>query len=243
MNPQKQSQIDALLQRGYRLRVMDSLQDGWQIVSQHLGSFVGFTLLTFLMVIASICLLFLPLLFAGNLIAGYYAVSMRIKKGQSITFSDFFDGFRNSNFAQILLANLVISLMTSLAYIPMYGLQTFLSVDPNLINDPKILAGFSLLALIGVCGAIYITILYLFTIPLILDHRLDFWPAMELSRKITQSQWPSYLGLYSLLSLLGFVGILTCGLGTLVTSPLWFAAIIAAYDQVVGLEGKPEIAI
>ena len=243
MNPQKQSKIDALQQQGYRLRVMDSLQGGWQIVSQNLGLFIGFTLLTFLMGIASICLLFLPLLFAGNLVAGYYAVSMRIKKGQSVAFGDFFNGFRNSNFAQILLASLVISLITSLAYIPMYALQIFFSADPTLLNDPKIMIGFGLLALVGACVSIYLTILYMFTIPLILDHRLEFWPAMELSRKITQKQWVSYLGLYSLLALLGLVGVLTCGLGVLVTTPLGFATIVAAYDQVIGLDGQPEIVI
>jgi uncharacterized membrane protein len=239
MNPQKQRDIDVLIQQGYRLDVTGSIQRGWQIINQNLGSFIGFTLLIILLAFASICLCFIPFLFAGNLVAGYYIVSMRIVKQQPVTFSHFFDGFRNSNFPQILLGTLVIGAISSIASIPLYAAQFFVNVNETLINDPKFLTIFGLLALFSWCAAIYISIIYIFAIPLIVDQRIEFWPAMELSRKIASKQWSSFLGLFALLYVLNFVGLLLCGLGLLVTSPLWFSSIVAAYDRVVGLDGQP----
>lgn len=236
MNPQKQRDIDNLIQQGYRLDIGGSIQQGWQILSQNLGGFIGFTLLTFLLVIASVCLLFVPLFFSGNLFAGYYIVSMRILKRQPVTFNNFFDGFRNSNFVPILLATLVIGAITAVVNAPTYAIRIFSSINPEVINNPTFLLIFGLLFLVSFCAGIYVGTIYVFTIPLILEHRLEFWPAMELSRKILSKQWFAFFGLVMLLSLINIGGALLCGLGLLVTSPLWFSSIAAAYNQVVGVD-------
>ena len=92
--------------------------------------------------------------------------------------------------------------------------------------------GFILLIIPG----IYLSVGYLFVTMLIIDKRMQFWQAMETSRKIVTKKWWSFLGLIILLGLLNFVGALLLGIGLLVTVP-WSVCILgAAYADIVGLE-------
>jgi uncharacterized membrane protein len=236
MNPQKQQKIDALIRQGYRLDAGECIKEGWRILNQNLGGFIGFILLSVLLSIVSICFCFIPYIFAGNLFAGLYIVCLKIQKRQSITFENFFDGFRNSNFPQILLATLVIGAITTVVYAPVYAIQIFLNFSEDAIKDPRFLSIYGLATLVGWCALIFINILYVFAIPLIVDQRIEFWPAMELSRKIAIQRWGSFLLLFVLLQLLNFAGALLCGIGLLWTTPLYFCAIMAAYNQVIGVD-------
>jgi hypothetical protein len=237
MNPQKQQKINSLIQEGYRLDAVDSIKQGWKILNQNLGSFIGFVFISALLYLASFCLCGIPLLFYGNLFAGFYIVAMRIQKRQSVTFENFFDGFRNSNFPQILLATLVIIAITVVLYIPYYAVQIPLSLSNMATTDPvKYWSIYGVAALVLWGALVFINIIYVFAIPLIIDQRIEFWPAMELSRKIVSRQWSSFLLLFVLLSLLNFVGALPCFIGLLWTTPLWFCSIMAAYNQVIGVD-------
>jgi uncharacterized membrane protein len=237
MNPQKQQKINALIQEGYRLDAVDSIKQGWKILNQNMGGFIGFVLLSVLLYVASICFCGIPLLFYGNLFAGFYIVALRIQKRQSITFENFFDGFRNSNFPQILLATLVIIAITIVLYIPYYAVQLPLSFSNMATTDPvKYWSIYSVAALVLWAALVFISIIYAFAIPFIIDQRIEFWPAMELSRKVVSRQWASFLLLFVLLGLLNFVGALLCGIGLLWTTPLWFCSIMAAYNQVIGVD-------
>jgi uncharacterized membrane protein len=86
------------------------------------------------------------------------------------------------------------------------------------------------LVLLVIPGLI-VGILYSLTIPLIIDRRMDFWPAMEASRQIV---WDN-LGRFILL-LLAFVGLLILGLipvglGLLVVVPLMFCTSTVIYTR------------
>jgi uncharacterized membrane protein len=237
MNPQKQQKINSLMQQGYDLNVTECISQGWKILNQNLGGFIGFVLLSVLLCFASLCLCGIPLLFAGNLFAGFYIVAMKIQKQQPVTFENFFDGFRNSNFPQILLETLVIGAITAVIYIPVYAVQLSLQFSNMQNTDPgKFLIVYGLASLIGWIALMFIGIIYMFAIPLIIDQRIEFWPAMETSRKIVMQRWASFVLLSILLSLLSFAGTLLCGIGLLWTTPLYFCSIMAAYDQVVGVD-------
>jgi len=64
-----------------------------------------------------------------------------------------------------------------------------------------LLAGFisQLLAGIGFCccvvPGIYLTVAWVFSVPLVTDQRLEFWSAMELSRKVVTRVWFEVFGL------------------------------------------------
>ncbi len=239
MNPQKQQKINSLIQQGYDLNVTECVGQGWKILNQNLGGFIGFVFLSVLLYFVSFCFCGIPLLFAGNLFAGFYIVAMKIQKQQSINFENFFDGFRNSNFPQILLETLVIGAITIVIYIPIYAVQLSLQFSNMQTTDPtKFLIIYGIATLIGWIALMFVGIIYMFAIPLIIDQRIEFWPAMETSRKIVMQRWVSFLLLSFLLSLLNFAGALLCGIGLLWTTPLYFCSVMAAYNQVVGLENS-----
>jgi uncharacterized membrane protein len=73
---------------------------------------------------------------------------------------------------------------------------------------------------------------------LIVDRGLDFWPAMELSRHTVNPQWFGYFAFMLLLVLLNLAGVLLLGLGLLVTIPVSFCAVTAAYADLFGLQSK-----
>ncbi len=78
--------------------------------------------------------------------------------------------------------------------------------------------GFVLLVLPG----IYLSIAYVFTLPLIADKGMDVWEAMELSRKTVTKHWFKVFGLLFLLSLIFLAGIMTFGIGLIWAVPLLF---------------------
>lgn len=78
--------------------------------------------------------------------------------------------------------------------------------------------GFLLLVLPG----IYLSIAYVFTLPLIADKGLDVWDAMELSRKTVTKHWFKVFGLLFLLSLIFLAGAIAFGIGLIWAIPLMF---------------------
>ncbi len=81
--------------------------------------------------------------------------------------------------------------------------------------------GFVLLILPG----IYLSIAYVFTLPLIADKGMDVWEAMELSRKTVTKHWFKVFGLFFLLSLIMALGALALGIGLIWAVPLLFVTL------------------
>ena len=80
-----------------------------------------------------------------------------------------------------------------------------------------------------------ITLFYALTVPFIVARKMEFWPAMEASRKVVAQRWPAWILLGIIMSLMNFATLLTCGLGLLITSPLTACIVAAAYEHIVGL--------
>jgi len=78
--------------------------------------------------------------------------------------------------------------------------------------------GFVLLIL----PAIYLSVSYAFTLPLIVDKNMDVWAAMEHSRKTVTKHWFKVAGLMGLLSIIMFIGAIPLGIGLIWTVPLMF---------------------
>ncbi len=89
------------------------------------------------------------------------------------------------------------------------------------------LLGFLCLILPG----IYLLVAWIFTLPLIIDKRVDFWSAMELSRKMVTKHWWKFLGFLIVLVLINLVGLLVCGFGFFISSPITTAALAYAYED------------
>jgi uncharacterized membrane protein len=78
--------------------------------------------------------------------------------------------------------------------------------------------------------------LYIFTLPFIADKKLDFWEAMEASRKLAKDHLFEMILFSIILGLINFAGLLLCVVGLVFTIPLTVAAISIAYDDLVGIE-------
>ena len=83
---------------------------------------------------------------------------------------------------------------------------------------------------------VYLAVAYLFASYLVVDRRLDFWPAMELSRLTVNPRWFGYFAFVLLLALLNLAGAIALGVGLLVTIPLSFCAVTVAYADLFGLQ-------
>jgi uncharacterized membrane protein len=188
----------------------DYFKTGWGLFKQYPTGFVGFCLLYLLIqaVLHSI-----PYVGA----VGSFAVSTPLLMGNFIVSAKLLHGqtpeFRDffTGF-QYLLPLLLLSLVAGL----FIGLGTILLVIPGL----------------------YLLVAYMFASYLVVDRRLDFWPAMELSRRTVHPRWFGYFAFALLVILLNLAGAVALGVGLLVTIPLSFCAVTAAYADLFGFQSK-----
>lgn len=101
----------------------------------------------------------------------------------------------------------------------------------------------SLLASLGMLFCIIpgfvLVAIWLFTWPLLMDKRLDFWPAMEVSRRVL---WPNVwgaLGLLLMSVLVMLLGELCLCVGVFVAFPVIIAAQAYAYEDFFGPKTTP----
>jgi hypothetical protein len=63
---------------------------------------------------------------------------------------------------------------------------------------------------------------------------MDFWAAMELSRKTVTKHWWAMFGLLIVCGLVALAGVLACCVGVFVTSAIAQAAVLYAYEDIFG---------
>jgi hypothetical protein len=85
-----------------------------------------------------------------------------------------------------------------------------------------------------IAPGVYLAVGYLFVLPLIIDKKLDFWPAMEVSRQVVTKHWWSMFLFAIVLVLIICLGALACGLGLIIAIPVVFAAAMYVYEDFFG---------
>ena len=80
---------------------------------------------------------------------------------------------------------------------------------------------------------IYLSVAYYFAPFYVIFGKMDFWEAMESSRKLVHREWFSIFGLIIVLGLLNFAGVLAFGVGMLFTLPVSFCATYVAFDDIM----------
>jgi uncharacterized membrane protein len=91
-----------------------------------------------------------------------------------------------------------------------------------------LLIGYALCIIPG----IYLSVTWYFAIPLIIDRRMNFWEAMELSRKMVNKHWIIIFAFLIVYGLLALAGMIACCIGIFVTMPIGFAALMYAYETI-----------
>ena len=97
-----------------------------------------------------------------------------------------------------------------------------------------------ILTLVGyvfcIVPGIYLTVAWMFVIPLVVDKRMDFWPAMEVSLRVIQRNWFLFFLLGILNILVVMLGFLALCVGIYVALPITIGAVAYAYEDVFGAE-------
>lgn len=81
---------------------------------------------------------------------------------------------------------------------------------------------------------IYLAVGYVFALPLVVDKKMEFWTAMEVSRRVVHVHWWSTLALAIVLALIALAGFLLCGVGAVITIPVSSAAFMYVYEDLFG---------
>jgi uncharacterized membrane protein len=94
----------------------------------------------------------------------------------------------------------------------------------------------TVLALIGyaLCffPGLYLNVAWFFAMPLVIDKRMDFWSALELSRKIVNKHWFVVFGFLIVYALVAVSGLIACCIGIFVTMPLGIATLMYGYESI-----------
>jgi uncharacterized membrane protein len=100
----------------------------------------------------------------------------------------------------------------------------------------------SLGLLLCILPGIYLAVGYVFALPLVIDKKMDFWTAMEVSRRVVHAHWWSVFALLIVLLLVAFAGFLACGVGAVITIPVASAALMFVYEDLFGNAPAPTMA-
>lgn len=183
------------------------LRGGWELFKLYPGGFVGFALV--FLIIQGI-LSYLPRV--GGLIS--LALTAPLGAGFFVVSAKLMQG-RTPDFQDFFT-----------------GFQFFVPLLLlSVVSALLIIVGFILLILPG----IFLMVCYLFSSMLVIDRHLDFWPAMELSRRTVQAQWFGFFVFLLLLVLINLGGAALLGIGLLISLPVSACAVAAAYAEVFGL--------
>ncbi len=158
-----------ILARQPELQIGRCLARAWDLFVANFGLLFGATFLAW--ALGWLCQ-FIP--FVGNLVywlargvlyGGLYLVFLNRIRGRPASVADVFAGFSVA-FAQLLLVGFLTTLLSGIAF-------------------------WCCLMLPG----LYLLVAWVFSVPLVADRRLEFWSAMELSRKVVTRVWFEVLAL------------------------------------------------
>jgi hypothetical protein len=232
--------------RDYHHTIGEYLNQSWELFKKDPGLTLGATALVGLCLAVANLTPYLStitgLVFTGPLLGGFMLFFLKKVRGQTATLGDAFSGF-GPRFGQLLLGHLVPSLLASLAMIPGFimlfvGLFAAVASGPSRSGPGTVaivtLATGGLFLFLAICVMLYLTCCWLFTLWLVADKNMTFWPAMSLSRAVVRKHWWSTLFLGFVIGLISMVGALACGVGLLVATPVGVGMMALAYEKLFG---------
>jgi uncharacterized membrane protein len=186
----------------------------------------------------------------GPLLGGLYLIYLKTVRGEPTSVGEIFAGFQKA-YSQLFLGSLVVNLIIGACMAPfnfvfgekisplllqMQQLQTQPDAPTQMqhLLTQMIPAFVASLPILFICliPATYLTVCWQFTLPLVIDKKLDFGAAMKTSWKKVNRHWWQVFGLTILVGLVSFAGAFACCIGILFTIPIGFAAMIFGYETI-----------
>jgi uncharacterized membrane protein len=232
-----------ILSRDYDLDIGRCVGDAWNLLKNNFGLVFGGVAIFLLIQIGLSGLAQVPfvglvfsltsLILSGPLMGGVYYFLLKNIRRQPAEIGDIFAGFR-LGFGQLLLGYLGVVILIFLAALP--GMAIMAVPIVMMVRDHAAAAGPVLVAILGFIVAIvpatYLSIGWMFSLPLIIDKQMEFWPAMGASRKMVGKHWWLVFGLVVVCGLIYFAGFLACCVGLFFTLPIVFGAMMYAYESI-----------
>lgn len=241
--------------------VGQAIGDGWNLVSKHLGYYIGAGVITAVIGFAVGIIPFVGSL-ANNLIlspcfmASAVYITWRISKGFGwVDFGDMFKGFKYAT--PVLVATLIqtvisaaIAALCFFSFLPQLIELYQASQGPDALRNQEEIAAIAKsiflnsknLVLFGLfmLALLLLNAVWAFKTHFIVVYNMDAWPAMELSRRVCTANLLPMLGLIIVLGLIIGVSLLPCGIGLLFSLPLSIGATYSAFAQITG-SNQPDV--
>ena len=242
-----------VLTRDFHLNIGDCMSRGWDLTKANFGVAVGVVLLYGFIIIVISLLGMIPCLglifslasmvVSGPLMGGLLYFFIKSSRRQQAGVEDLFSGFKR-NFVHLVLAQIVQGILAFVAMLPgitltgvtlfMMGVRFEKGVKPS---PEAVVAAAAVFLVTAFVPLIYLSVRWAFTLPLVVDRKMDFWQAIVTSWKVVGKHWWKTFAFVFVTSLINIAGLFCFCLGGLVTGPWMLFAYVNAYEELFGVRG------
>lgn len=176
------------------------------------------------------------LLLTGVFTGGIYYFYLGKIRGEPRDAGDVFAGFTKA-FVPLMLTGLVLNLISFIVlavfFSPLFVALFSAGLNPTPENfELPVLSGFAIgWMIVGIIPMLYLSVSWILAYALVIDQGLGPWTALEVSRRVIGRRWFSVFFLLICASILGMIGIIGLFIGVIFTIPLFFGAIMYAYED------------
>lgn len=244
------------------IHMLDCLARGWRLVRMNHRLILSAIMVVTLIQVGTN---YLPLIgwlvgmiIQGPLLGGLFLLYLRRIRDQDSRWEDVFSGFGPA-FLQLMVTHVVSSLLVLLSAV-LFVVGALLLVAGHNSLVASTFGG--MICCVGLLPPVYLSVAWIFALPLVIDKHLDFTEAMTLSRKRVQDHWWAIFGLVMTVSLLAAAavwftetyrrspgaepagmlanlpGALLLGFGIFFVVPVFVGALMYAYEDL--FRGSPE---
>lgn len=193
----------------------------------------------------------LPALVMGPLLGGLFLTYLRHIRGEKVSAGDVFCGF-GPRFKTLAVAYFVPTLLSILLFIPAMVLLVTMGFSGRFVFTPGAgpggglpnAAGPMLIAMVSTYVIaslvyLYLTVSWIYTLPLVADRNYGYWEAMTISRRLVSKHFWQHLWFFIFCGILSFVGFLVCCVGIFIAMPIIALAGTMLYERLFqGLAAK-----
>ncbi len=232
-----------VLARDYEVPAGEAVQAGARELFGHAGTLLlGGALVTLVMFAIQAVPYLGPiaaLILQGPLMGGLILACLKHLRTGRMEVGDAFQGF-GPRFWPLCRAHVIPTLFASLAYIPVVIMVVAAAVVgiasgagmPSITGvSVLVLAMAGVLLVGGVLVGTYLTVSWIYTLPLVADRGYRVLPAMKLSRRFVGRHFWQHLFLMILLGLVGLLGFIACIVGIFVAFPIIMFAQAFVYNR------------
>ncbi|MDD5350816.1 MAG: DUF4339 domain-containing protein [Chthoniobacteraceae bacterium] len=236
----------------YTVDIGQCVAGAWDCFRAH---FLPLVVTTFCAMALTLLVWMIPLLelvLGGVILGGLFLLCLRLLRGEPSGINDLLEGFKPPLLKPLALQTLASATVWMVCSIPVMLTMQKMGLTPEKMMaaistgavedllDPQALMVLLVVKMACSLPAAYFSFCWVFSVPLIVDKGLPFWPAMQLSRhKVLQHPWRVSL-LLVVAGLLGAMGGVFFFVGAFLTLPLYFLVTLRLYEAIFNAPLPPK---